>query len=83
MDGGRPIEPADGSDMAADTPTERWYWCLRHRRPEPGGERCPAESCLGPYSSREEALGWKAKVEDRNERWDEQDRAWSGDSPDD
>lgn len=55
-----------------------WYWCLRHERPEPEGEQCPAGDRMGPYTSREEARNWKDKAESRNERWKEEDRRWEG-----
>lgn len=56
-----------------------WYWCLRHRRAEPEGGQCPADDRLGPYASRQEALDWRARVEARNEAWDEEDERWTGD----
>jgi len=34
---------------------------------------------LGPYPSRDAAEHWKEKVEARNEAWDADDKAWSGD----
>ena len=55
-----------------------WYWCLRHDRAEPEGQQCAAEDRLGPYPSRQEAQRWKETVDERNERWREQDRQWEG-----
>ncbi|MBW3556481.1 MAG: hypothetical protein KY454_06025 [Actinobacteria bacterium] len=57
----------------------RWYWCVRHSRAEPEPPACPAVDRLGPYDTREAAENWRDGVEARNERWDEEDRAWSGD----
>jgi hypothetical protein len=56
--------------------TERWYWCLRHQRPEREGEQCRAQDHLGPYPSREEALRWRERVEARNLEWESEDRRW-------
>ncbi len=56
-----------------------WYWCVQHRRPEAEPTACPPGERLGPYESREAAEHWRERVEARNDRWDEEDRAWSGD----
>jgi hypothetical protein len=56
-----------------------WFWCLRHRHPEPADQACEAEQRLGPYPSEEEARAWKDRVESRNEEWDSEDRRWEGD----
>ena len=53
-----------------------WFWCLRHRQPEPEGEQCGAVDRLGPYASREDALRWKDRVEARNRQWDDEDERW-------
>lgn len=58
---------------------EDWYWCLHHRRVEHGAERCPADDRLGPYPSEDAARNWRQQFEERNDRWDTEDRAWSGD----
>jgi hypothetical protein len=55
-----------------------WYWCVRHERAEEEADACPAEDRLGPYDSKEEAQHWRERVDARNDRWDEQDREWSG-----
>jgi hypothetical protein len=52
-----------------------WFWCLDHRRAEQG-KVCPERVRMGPYRSAEEAASWHEKVEERNERWQEQDRRW-------
>jgi hypothetical protein len=57
--------------------SSRWYWCLRHERPETEGE-CPNDLRMGPYESPEEAARYKDRAEARNERWDEDDKAWRG-----
>ena len=56
-----------------------WYWCLDHAAAEPASSDCPPDRRLGPYSNREAAEHWKERVESRNETWDAQDKAWSGD----
>jgi hypothetical protein len=56
-----------------------WWWCLRHQRAESDGSTdCPPEDRMGPYESREAAEHWKERVESRNEKWDREDREWSG-----
>ena len=60
-----------------------WYWDLERKVAVPASERGPADHLLGPYPTRAEAENWKAKVEERNEGWDEADEAWehpAGDS---
>jgi hypothetical protein len=65
---------------APNTEPETWYWCLRHRRVERGSDTtCLPESRLGPYESQEAAEHWKDRVDARNERWDKEDKEWSGD----
>ncbi len=59
--------------------TGSWYWCLKHKRAEGAEGSCPPEDRMGPYESQEEAEHWKDKVEARNEEWDAEDRAWTGD----
>ena len=65
--------------MAPDS----WYWCLEHDRPEPEGDQCRADDRMGPYPSREEAVNWRHKADQREERWKEQDRQWEGETEDD
>ena len=42
----------------------------------PASQRGPGDHMLGPYPSRAEAMNWKAKVEQRNEGWDDADEQW-------
>lgn len=56
-----------------------WY-CLTHDRVEPQGQTCPTGRQLGPYETREAAARALAKVEERNEEWDE-DPAWNDGEP--
>lgn len=56
-----------------------WFWCVRHGRAEPESRACPPADRLGPYESQQAAEHWRDRVEARNERWDEEDRAWSDD----
>ncbi len=62
---------------------EQWYWSLTAGRAVPASERGPADDVLGPYASREEAERWKERVEARNDSWDDADREWEGEDPDD
>ena len=61
--------------MSADT---EWYWDLHSGKAVPASERGPSDQLLGPYASRHEAENWKAKVDERNEGWDDDDQAWEG-----
>jgi hypothetical protein len=54
--------------MSADT---EWYWDLHRNKAVPASERGAFDHVLGPYKSREEAENWSAKVEERNEGWEE------------
>ncbi len=56
---------------------EQYYFCLEHHTVE-GADGCRAADRLGPYSSREEAQNALAKVEQRNDEWDN-DPAWNDD----
>lgn len=60
-----------------------WYWCLTHGRAERAEERDDPDNLLGPYPTEEAARNWKALNEARNEAWDEEDEAWSGERDDD
>jgi len=63
--------------------TGTWYWCLKDSRAESGETgTCPPEDRMGPYDSREAAEHWKEKVESRNDKWDKEDREWTGEDPD-
>ncbi len=69
------IDPGvrDTESMSADT---EWYWDLNRNMAVPASDRGAGDHVLGPYPSRHEAENWKAKVEERNEGWDEDDQAW-------
>ena len=54
-----------------------WYWCLKHGTVEQGLV-CKADDRLGPYASREAAQNWRQTSEAREDRWEEQDKAWHG-----
>jgi len=53
-----------------------WYWDLRRKVAVPASQRGPGDNMLGPYRSRAEAMNWKAKVEQRNDGWDDADERW-------
>ena len=40
---------------------------------------CPPKRKLGPYPTRAAAESWKQTVDARNEKWDAEDKEWSGD----
>jgi hypothetical protein len=50
-----------------------WYWCLRHSRVELR-DGCKAADRMGPYPSVEAAEHWRETLEERNERWEAEDR---------
>ena len=60
--------------------TERWYYCVKHHQVE-GKRGCPALHRLGPYPSEAEAANALAKVEERNQQWDNDPR-WNDDLDD-
>jgi hypothetical protein len=52
---------------------------MKHQRAESDGSTdCPPEDRMGPYESEDAAAHWKDRVESRNEKWDREDREWSG-----
>ena len=57
-----------------------WYWCLTHQRAESADDRDDVDNSLGPYESPEAAAAWKARSEERADKWAEDDEAWFGDS---
>ena len=65
---------------AAEPESDTWYWCLRHRRVERAADStCPPDDRLGPYESQEAAEHWRDRVDSRNQKWEDEDKAWSGD----
>lgn len=62
---------------------DAWYWDLERQVAIPASERGAADHLLGPYPSRAEAENWKAKSEQRNEGWDDADKAWREGTPPD
>ncbi len=56
-----------------------WYWCVDHNAAEPADRACSAEYRMGPYASRDAAEHWREQVALRNDKWDRDDREWSGD----
>lgn len=55
------------------TSDQRWWFCLKHMRPESDNTPCPGKDLLGPFRSQEEASHALEKVKERNEAWDAQD----------
>jgi hypothetical protein len=62
--------------------TEFW-WCLAHKKVEPGDDRCAAANALGPYPTAADAAAALERVAERNEAWKKQDEQWDGDDGDD
>jgi len=54
----------------------KWYYCLDHKTVEDAWG-CRSVNRFGPYATREEAQNALQKVAERNEQWDEEDRAWN------
>ena len=52
-----------------------YFWCLDHAAVEEGNG-CRAERRLGPYASSDEASHALQTVAEREQKYDEQDRAW-------
>jgi hypothetical protein len=66
----------------SDTSRGEWYFNTEKQVPEQG-KRTRIENRMGPYSSREEALkAWKI-VQERNKKWEDDDRKWenAGETP--
>jgi hypothetical protein len=59
-----------------------YYWCLTHGQVEVG-TTCRATDRLGPYESREAALDWRDRVDQRNDAWQAEDERWHGEDEDD
>lgn len=59
-----------------------WWWCMRHARAETGDDVCPPDDRMGPYESRDAAEHWKDRLEARNDKWDREDKEWTGEEPD-
>jgi hypothetical protein len=62
---------------------EQWYWDLSRKRVVRAAERGLGANTLGPYDSKAEAENWHSLVEQRNERWDEDDEDWNDPDADD
>lgn len=60
--------------MAAEN---EYYFCLKHMAVEPW-DGCRSDNRLGPYATRQEAEAALARVEARNEAWDN-DPKWNDD----
>ncbi len=62
------------------TEPDTWYWCMKHSQVERGADStCPPDDRLGPYESEEAAKNWRQRVDARNEKWEDDDKKWSGD----
>jgi len=57
-----------------------FYWCLRHQRVETDDDKCAERFLLGPFDSSEEASHALELVRERNEKWEDEDARWRGDS---
>lgn len=65
-----------GGQMQGEQTQGKWYYCLDHKTVE-GESGCRSVNRFGPYATREEARNALQKVAERNEKWDEEDRAWN------
>ncbi|HEY9393207.1 MAG TPA: hypothetical protein VIP58_03680 [Nocardioides sp.] len=63
----------------SDEHAGEYYYCLKHKTVEPY-EGCKAKDRLGPYASHAEASRALEHVEENNERWEKEDKAWEGDA---
>ena len=59
---------------------DEWYYDMNRKVAVRASERGPGDNMLGPYPTRADAENWKAKVEERNDGWDEADDEWAGDN---
>ena len=57
---------------------QSWWYNVRTRQVEQGRGHSRGEDRLGPYQTREEAERALDTVRARNETWEAEDRAWSG-----
>jgi hypothetical protein len=54
-----------------------WFFCLKHHAVETR-DGCAERHRLGPYDTREEAQHALELVAERNQKLDQEDRAWEG-----
>jgi hypothetical protein len=64
-------------DEEVDMAGGPWFFCLKHNTVEPR-DGCAERHRLGPYETREEAQHALASVAERNEKLDQEDKAWEG-----
>jgi hypothetical protein len=55
---------------------QRWWWCVKHQTVEPDSGPCADTDRLGPYATVEEASSALRQVQERNARYDAEDKAW-------
>nr|MDT0663892.1 hypothetical protein [Micromonospora sp. DSM 115978] len=65
-----------GSNTSAWNPSG-WWWCMDAQRAENPPD-VPGNRRLGPYDSASDAENWRARLDRRNDEWDESDRRWAG-----
>ena len=51
-----------------------WYYCFKHQTVEHRDD-CHEMDRMGPYPTPEDARDWRARVEERNREWDEEDES--------
>jgi hypothetical protein len=64
-------------DEEVDMAGGPWFFCLKHHPVEPR-DGCAERHRLGPYETREEAEHALQSVAERNEKLDQEDKAWEG-----
>lgn len=74
---GSPVGEVRMGGMAAEN---EYYFCLKHRAVEPW-DGCKSGDRLGPYPTRADAEAALARVEARNEEWDN-DPKWNDEDED-
>lgn len=52
-----------------DTPQDKWWYCLRHKRVEHGAG-CPNQQRMGPYPDEDTAKRALSIADVRNEEWE-------------
>ncbi|MFT8592765.1 MAG: hypothetical protein ABF747_04035 [Bifidobacterium sp.] len=63
--------------MADSNKDELWYFNTVTKQAEQG-RQSPVANRMGPYESREDAMNAWTIFNQRNKRWEDQDREWNG-----
>ncbi|WP_325027427.1 methionine aminopeptidase [Janibacter massiliensis] len=74
----RPAAPGGPEETSEDT-VNYWY-DINTGTVETDDTKGPSDDLMGPYGSEAEARNALATARARTEKWDEEDRAWRGDT---